>query len=415
VRVWKEFTVMNRPSFVRRLLPVLALVVAAAVAAPALQAQQEQPLAPRVRESEKLEQRRGKVFERGEIRGLTPEDSAAAQELLDEGIALQEKGKRSSALRVYKRIVKKYPRSAAAPEAYYRTGEIQFAAGRVEKAFEAYDAIIRAYPDYGHFNELISKEYTIADDLVKGRTKHKLFGLIDWGAHRERGIRFFERLVFNAPYSDYAPLSLMNIAEAYTDMDSLDPAIFTLDRLITNYPNSIVTPDAYLRMGQVQEKLVDGPEYDMGANTEAMHHYEDFIILFGQDPNVAVAEEGLARTKEMQAESRMKMADFYYFKRSRYQAARVFYNEAITIAPTSAAADGARKKLAQLEVDEAKYLERQAKLAGRPKRNGMFGLFKKVKTVEPIVLPDDPNEKEEETVTPGTSVTPGRAAPSPTP
>lgn len=406
---------MNRPSFVPRLLPLLVFFLAMIVVAPELAAQQEQPLEPRERESEKLEKRRGRVFERGEIRGLTPEDSAAAQALLDEGIALENDGKKSSALRVYKRLYKKYPRSAAAPEAYYRTGEIQYAAGRVEKAFEAYDVIIRAYPDFGHFNELISKEYTIADGLVKGRHRRKVLGLIDWGAHRERGVRFFERLVFNAPFSDYAPLALMNIAETYVDMDSLDPAIFTLDRLITNYPNSIVTPDAYLRMGQVQEKLVDGPDYDMGANTEAMHHYEDFLILYGQDPNVGTAEEGLARTKEMWAESRIKFADFYYFKRSRYQAARVFYNEAITIAPTSAAADSARQKLALLEVDEAKYLERQAALAGRPKRNGMFGLFKKVKTLEPIVLPDDPSVQEEEAPKPGSSVAPGRATPSTTP
>src|SRR5690606_21603417 len=125
--------------------------------------------------------------------------------------------------------------------------------------------------------------------------------------------------------------------------------------------------------------------------------------------------EGLARTKEMWARSRIKMADFYYYKRSRYQAARVFYNEAITIAPTSEVADSARQKLAQLEVDEAQYLARQAELAGRPQRNGFFGLFRKVKTVERLALPDDPNvrdDEEERPQQPG-SVTPGRAAPNP--
>ncbi len=403
---------IDRPSFAPRLLSSLVIALMLSVFTPVMHAQQEGKLPPRERESERLEKRRGKVFGKGEIRGLTPEDAAAAQTLLDEGIALEAKGRNSAALGKYKRIYKKYPRSLVAPEAYYRTGKIQYESGHVEKAFAAYDAIVTAYPEFGHFNELISKEYTIAYDLVKGRVKRKFLGLIDWGTNRERGVGFFEKLVFNAPYSDYAPLALMNIAEAYVDMGSLDPAIFTLDRLITNYPNSIVTPDAYLRMGQVQERLVNGPEYDMGANTEAMHHYEDFVILFAKDPNVGAAEEGLARTKEMMAESRIKMADFFYYKRSRYQAARVFYNEAITIAPTSAAADSAKKKLAQLDVDEARYLARQAELAGRPQRNGFFGLFRKTKTVEPIVLPDDPAVKAEEEARKrsGNTVTPGAAA-----
>lgn len=393
---------VRRPAFALFLLLMLAVL------APSMPAQQDSALPPRERESERLERNRGRVFSRDDGRGLTPEDAAAAEQLLQEGIALEERGELRAALGKYKRIYKKYPRSLAAPEAYYRTGNIQYAQGRVEKAFEAYDAIVRAYPDFGHFNELISKEYTIAYDLVKGRVKRKVLGLIDFGANRERGIMFFERLVFNAPYSDYAPLALMNIAETYLDMDNFDSAIFTLDRLISNYPNSIVTPDAYLRMAQVQERLVDGPEYDMGATQESINHYEDFLILYGDDPNVAQAEEGLARMKQMMAESRIKMADFYYYKRDRYQAARVFYNEAITIAPTSEAAESARQKLAQLEVDEARELARRAERAGRPERNGFFGLFKRAKTVEPIVLPDDPEVRaEEEAKRRGETVTPG--------
>ena len=37
--------------------------------------------------------------------------------------------------------------------------------------------------------------------------------------------------------------------------------------------------------------------------------------------------------KEILAQSKFKMAEFYYKKRKNYPAARVFYNEAITVAP----------------------------------------------------------------------------------
>ena len=39
--------------------------------------------------------------------------------------------------------------------------------------------------------------------------------------------------------------------------------------------------------------------------------------------------------KKTLAESKVKMADFYFYKRDNYPAARVFYNEAITSYPDS--------------------------------------------------------------------------------
>lgn len=402
------------PRFVKSAFTGLIVAVVLAGAASSLQAQQgaEPKSEPRLHENEKLERGRGKVFGRGDFRGLTPEDAKIANDLLEKGAALEAKGKAGSALGVYKRIYKKYPRSKAAPEAYYRTAKIQVQEGRTEKAFEAYDAIVRAYPEYGHFNELISAEYQIAYDLVKGRIHHKFLGVINMGANREHGIGYFERLVFNAPYSDYAPLSLMNIAETNLDMGELDNAIYALDRLITNYPSSIVTPDAYLRMAQVQEKLVDGPLYDQGATQLSIDNYEDYLILFPKETRVADAEQGLARMKQMLAESRIKCADFYYYKRGRYEAAKVFYNEAITIAPNSEVAQDAREKLARLEVDEAAAQAKLAALAGRPQRNGFLGFFKKAKTLEPV-LPDDPSVKaEEDAKKSGGTVQPATPAPA---
>lgn len=58
----------------------------------------------------------------------------------------------------------------------------------------------------------------------------------------------------------------------------------------------------------------------------------------------------------MLAESKMRMADFYFYKRSNFKAARVFYNEAITAYPESAIAQKAKGRLAEVE----------AKAAGQP-------------------------------------------------
>jgi hypothetical protein len=108
---------------------------------------------------------------------------------------------------------------------------------------------------------------------------------------------------------------------------------------------------------------------------------------------------------DMLAQSRLKIADFYYFKRARYQAARVFYNEAITIAPTSESARIARERIARVDVDEAKW---EATLAAEAQRErgkflGIFGRSTPAAT-GPAPMPEPVPETPPETE-PGSTVT----------
>ncbi len=80
------------------------------------------------------------------------------------------------------------------------------------------------------------------------------------------------------------------------------------------------------------------------------------MLLFPSDSNIGSAEKGLDGMKTMLAESKMKIADFYFYKRSNFKAARVFYNEAITAYPESTIATRAKAKLVEVE----------AKAAGQP-------------------------------------------------
>jgi len=364
----------SSPSPFRFILVVLALA-AFPVATPFLHAQ----AGGGGQQKEEVEDRRPKVrtrnLENSSFRGLAPAEAQEAQKRFARGRELENAGKYKSALKAYKGVFKEYPRSSVAPEAYHRTAIVQVRLGNLPRAFEALDVILRAYPNYGHFNQLVSEQYRIAYEMIKGH-RNKMFGVLPGFSNRDRGIEYFERLIINAPYSDYAPLSLMNIAEQHNFSERPEYAIDALDRLITNYPNSVVTSDAYLRLAQVHEKLVDGPLYDQSSTKKSLDAYEDFQILFPRAPNVGDAEAGEARMKEMLAQSRLKIADFYFFKRSRYQAARVFYNEAITIAPTSQSATLARERLARLEVDEAEIAAQIAADTERTAKKGrFFGLF----------------------------------------
>jgi outer membrane protein assembly factor BamD len=180
----------------------------------------------------------------------------------------------------------------------------------------------------------------------------------------------------NAPYSDYAPLSLMNIARAHQKLDNTEAAIDALDRMINNYPQSLLAPDAYLKLAQTHAKLVDGPYYDQANTKESITYFEDFMILFPGDTNISAAEKGLDGMKQMLANSKMRIADFYFYRRKNYKAARVFYNEAITAYPESSIAQRAKLRLADVEAKSAgQSVDPEGKAPGDPEKKKRFWLF----------------------------------------
>jgi outer membrane protein assembly factor BamD len=169
----------------------------------------------------------------------------------------------------------------------------------------------------------------------------------------------------------------MNIARAHQRLDNIPEAIDALDRMVNFYPQSLLAPDAYLKLAQTHATLVDGPYYDQANTKESITYFEDFMILFPSDPSVNSAEKGLDGMKKMLAESKMKIADFYFHKRSNYKAAKVFYNEAITAYPDSEVAKRAKGKLLEVEAKaDGKPVPPEAKVPGEaaPKKK-RFWLF----------------------------------------
>jgi outer membrane protein assembly factor BamD len=156
-------------------------------------------------------------------------------------------------------------------------------------------------------------------------------------------------VVQDAPYHDYAPLALMAAARTMQYLGDTEEAIDTLDQLINSYPQSALAPDAYLRLARAHAELVEGPAYDQAETKQAITYDEDFMILFPNDPKIGEAAQGLDRMKNMLAESKMQIGDFYFYKRDNYPAARVFYNEAITSYPNSEVAKRARLRLNEVE------------------------------------------------------------------
>jgi outer membrane protein assembly factor BamD len=292
----------------------------------------------------------------GALAGLTGAEGRNALDQMNKARNAEEAGSRRSAIKSYQSIAKKYPNSVYAPEALYRSARLRLAGRDYAKAFDDFQQLLSRYPNTRRFNEIVGEQYRIASAMLDGARGRMFFGLLPGFTQRDKALEYFETILANAPYSDYAPLSLMNIARGHQKLGNTENAIDALDRMVNNYGQSLLAPDAYLKLAQTHASLVDGPFYDQGATKESITYFTDFMLLFPSDSNIALAEKGLDGMKTMLAESKIRMADFYFYKRSNFKAARVFYNEAITAYPESAIAGKAKARLAEVE----------AKAAGQP-------------------------------------------------
>lgn len=285
------------------------------------------------------------------LAGLLPEQGRNALDGMNKARALEESGHHSSAMSSYESIAKKYPHSIYAAEALYRAARIRLERKQYFKAFNEFQDIVTSYPNTTHFNDIVGEQYRIANALLDG-ARNRYFGVIPGFKSRAKGVDYFEKVLVTAPYSDYAPLALMNIARGHQKLGEPDEAIDALDRMINNYPQSLLAPDAYLRLAQAHASLVEGPYYDQASAKQAITYFEDFMILFPGDTGVKTADTGLADMKKEFAQSKMKIGDFYFYKRSNYKASRVFYNEAITSYPDSEVAKTARARLEEVDAAE---------------------------------------------------------------
>ncbi|MGC6605475.1 MAG: outer membrane protein assembly factor BamD [Lentimonas sp.] len=275
-------------------------------------------------------------------------EEAAAAELVEIGARKFAAGQIGAANRALKKCIESYPLAFSTAEARFLRARILMARERWGKAFDELQLIIEEHPDYEKFNKVIGAQFDCATAHMEG-VRGKILWIFPGFRQYGRAMNEFETIVNNAPYGDYAPLALMNIALTAQQENEADLAIDALDRLINYYPQSMLAPDAYYNLAETYSNLVAGSEYDQGSTRQAISYYEDFLALFPDSVYTGAVESNLESMENLLATSRLNLGDFYYYFRGNNTAALVFYNEAITIAPNSEAAQEATLRIDNIE------------------------------------------------------------------
>src|ERR1700690_4102880 len=270
-----------------------------------------------------------------------------AKEQLDVAEEAFTKEDYNTTLHAAHRILRVWPLSDYAPDAEYLIGRCLEATGKDEAAFKAYQNIIEKYPRSSHYDEVLWRQYEIANRFLGGQW-FRLWGFIPYPS-MDQTAQMFDKIVNNGPYSNVAPHAQLRIGGAREKQNNYPDAVKAYATAADRYYNQpTIASDAVFREGVSYARQAAKAEYDQNTAVEAIATFTDFITLYPHDRRVPQAEKAIAWLKAEQVRGNFEIAQFYE-KGKKWNGARVYYNEVLQLDPNSRYAASARQRIEALK------------------------------------------------------------------
>jgi len=137
----------------------------------------------------------------------------------------------------------------------------------------------------------------------------------------KNAIESFEKLRDWYPFSRYAILAELKIADAYFNLESYTDAIFAYEEFEQLHPRNEAVPYVIYRIGRSYFNQIDTIDRDQSNARKALETYRRLV---SQHPNDAYA--GMARSDMVACQQSLSGHEFYvgvfYYKQKRYKAAK---------------------------------------------------------------------------------------------
>jgi outer membrane protein assembly factor BamD len=254
----------------------------------------------------------------------------------------------SNALRAAYRVVQVWPLSDYAPDAEYLVGRCLEAKRKDEAAFTAYQTLIEKYPNSPRYEEVIWRQYMIANRFLGGEWT-KLWNIVPFFPSMDTAAGMFDNIVTNGPYSDVAPHAQLRIGAAREKQRDYESAVAAYGIAADRYHDQpVIAADAVYRMAESYRKQAATAEYDQSTAEQAIETFNDFITLFPDDKRVPQAHKAIDALKAEQVHGAFEVAQFYE-KSRKWDGAAIYYNEVLQLDPNSPYAGTARRRIEVLK------------------------------------------------------------------
>ncbi len=165
------------------------------------------------------------------------------------------------------------------------------------------------------------------EDLVPNR-RLIFFSDVDYQA----AIENFQEVIDNYPYSEYATLAEIKLADIHYERREYPEAASYYQDFVELHPRHEMVPHALYRSGMCSFEQMSESDRDQTATLEAISH---FRILLARYPDAETAEDAAVRLRE--AEDLLAQVDLevgqFYFERGEYHAAVERFRRALTQFP----------------------------------------------------------------------------------
>jgi outer membrane protein assembly factor BamD len=270
-----------------------------------------------------------------------------AKEQLDVAEQAFAKEDYNTTLHAAHRILRVWPLSDYSPDAEYLIGRCLEATDKDEAAFKAYQNIIEKYPRSSRYEEVIWRQYEIANRFLGGQW-FRLWGFIPYSS-MDQTAQMYDKIVNNGPYSVVAPHAQLRIGAAREKQKDYPDAVKAYATAADRYYNQpTIASDALFREGVSYARQAAKAEYDQNTAVEAIATFTDFITLYPNDRRVPQAQHAIAWLKAEQVRGNFEIAQFYA-KSKKWNGALVYYNEVLQLDPNSPYAASARQRIEALK------------------------------------------------------------------
>lgn len=285
----------------------------------------------------------------------------AASAMLAQARQAENAGKVSKAQGLYQAIVKRYAFTPSAAEASFHNAVIIRHNGKMDDAFEAFQTFIQSYRDSPHFSEAIEKQYEIAEE-AKGGKKQRGLLLISMKMNSSEVIKFYEKIIKNAPFGKYAPLAQFSIAEIQQDLKEKDKAVAAYNKVVENYPHTSQAAEAQFRIGSISNIAAQRSE-DASNLLAARDALRTYIATNPAGERKQETEMILHQVNTAEANQSLTVAKFYQ-RVGKTKAAAIYLNEALKFGSPEVSAQ-ARTMLAELAAADPDGVEDAKKGPGQ--------------------------------------------------
>jgi outer membrane protein assembly factor BamD len=176
---------------------------------------------------------------------------------------------------------------------------------------------------------------------------NKLFGIDDGGTAQElawdgmdayengrydKAIEKFQKLKDYYPFSKYAILAELKIADAHYQREEYGEAIFAYENFEQLHPRNEAIPYVIYQIGRCYYDQIDTPDRDQTSAQKALETFQRLIQQFPEDPYSVRASEHIDTCQKSLAAHAYIVGVFYY-KTKHYKAALNRFMSVITEYP----------------------------------------------------------------------------------